>query len=118
MITISSLSKLISTINFLICFLSPSKIGIAIPSSYTICAALSTSKKSASAKTTLFGPRLARVVNFRIHLLPEPNLSANFSAYLSQSSIGFLATPEATAALATATGTTSIKRKSNGFGMI
>jgi len=69
-------------------------------------------------KTIRLGSVLARSVNRRVILLSLPILSNSSSVYLSQSSIGSVATPLFIAAFATAGGMVAISLGSNGFGII
>ena len=96
----------------------PNKIGLAIPSSLTICAAFKILKLSASAKTTLFGFCFALLVMAFISRSSSPRRFSSDVAYSSQSPIFFLATPDLIAARATAGATREINRGSTGFGII
>ena len=96
----------------------PNKIGIPIPSSWTIWAAFNTSNWSASAKTIVLGSVLALFVsNFTI-LLSPPNRSCKSLAYFSQSVISISATPLSIAAFATAGEMVEINLGSKGFGIM
>ncbi len=95
----------------------PTRIGLTRRSSSAICTARSTRSSSPSAYTTRLGDWRAALNSGRINMPVCDTKRLSDSTYASMSLIGRVATPEASAARATAGAMRRISRESNGVGI-
>ena len=118
MISTPSRSRPRVSILVLISFISPRRMGFAIPSSTIICAARRIASSSPSGKTIRFGDFWALCTKKRMTSRVLPSRASRESLYASKSVIGTRATPVSIAAFAIAGASQSRTRGSNGFGII